>query len=112
MRLWDAESGALQQTLEVGRTLSKLSFGLDASDCLVTELGSIILNSSSYFLQWSSYGIKADGSWITWNGRDVIFLPIEYRPQVSSVRGQTIVIGCQSGQVLLLEFSSDKTPCA
>jgi WD40 repeat protein len=113
VRIWDGETGALQQTLGVGGTIAELVFDRCTPDRLATDLGSIVLDSS-YSPQapsWSSYCIKANGSWITWNGSDVIFLPTEYRPTASIVRGRTVVIGCRSGRILLFKFSSDKTPC-
>jgi NACHT domain/WD domain, G-beta repeat len=105
VRIWDAETGALQQTLKIGASLSALSFSSD--DCnLITELGCIALDqSSSLPIQtpnWSAYCLYADRSWITWNGKKVLWLPLEYRPICSMVRQQTIAIGCASGRVLLI----------
>ena len=46
VQIWDAETGALQQKLEVGTYLSAMSF--DSDDCNpITELGSIALDRSS-----------------------------------------------------------------
>jgi WD40 repeat protein len=106
IRIWDAETGALQQTLEIGISLAKLSFSPD-DHSLITELGCIALNQSSVSIRtpnWSAYCLHAGKSWITWNGKKVLWLPPEYRPVASGVRKETIVIGCSSGRVLLFKF--------
>jgi len=63
---------------------------------------------------WSPVGIDEDGRWITWNGRKLIFLPVEFRPTDRSfsclVQGLCVVIGCESGQVLLFRLSKDVSP--
>lgn len=62
------------------------------------------------------YGISDDRKWITWNGKDnIFFLPSQYRPgqygQVTCrVQGNRVVIGNDSGKVLLFKFKEGKTP--
>jgi WD40 repeat protein len=105
VRIWDAETGALRQTLEIGASLSALSFSFD--DCnIITEMGCIALDQS-YLLSiqtpdWLGYCLYVDRSWITWNGKKILWLPPEYRPACSMVRQQTVAIGCASGRVLLI----------
>ena len=109
VRIWDAETGALQRTLEIGAPLSALSFSSD--DCnLITQLGCIALDQPSLLLpigtpNWSGYCLHANGSWITRNGKKVLWLPPEYRPVTSIVRKRTVAIGCASGQVLLISMT-------
>ena len=78
VRIWDAKTSALQQTLEIGTSLVALSFSPDEHS-LITELGCIALNqTSSASMQtpnWSAYCLHASGSWITWNGKIVLWLP-------------------------------------
>ena len=103
--IWDAETGVLQQTLQIGASLSALSFSSD--ECkLFTDLGCITWEQSSLLRSqspsWSVYCLNAKRSWITWNGQKVLWLPLEYRPRTSMVRKQTVVIGCSSGRVLFI----------
>ena len=109
VRMWDGETGALLQTIEVDTSLRELSFNSQDSH-LVTDIGSIILDlSSSHTIQelnWSGYGIRSDRSWITWHGRNILWLPPEYRSFMSTVRETSIAIGCYSGRVILINFSS------
>jgi hypothetical protein len=105
VRIWDAETAVLQQTLEIGTFLEALSFSPDGYN-LITELGCIALDQSSLPIRtpnWLGYCVRADRSWITWNGNNVLWLPPEYRVN-SIVRKQTVVIGCASGRVLLFRF--------
>ncbi|KAK3693369.1 hypothetical protein B0T22DRAFT_449660 [Podospora appendiculata] len=46
-----------------------------------------------------------DQSWITCNGKNVLWVPPEYRPSCSAVQGQMISIGCSSGRVFTIGFS-------
>ena len=113
VRIWDVETGVLRQTLEIGSSLTEVSFSSDDL-YLITELGSFALSQSSSLANrtpnWLGYCISNNRSWITWNGNNVLWLPLEYQPISSIVKKQTIVIGCTSGRVLLIKFSSDVFP--
>jgi hypothetical protein len=98
VRIWDAETGVLQQTLEIGTSISAISFSSDEGN-LITELGCIALNQTP---NWSGYGLHPNRSWITRNGKKILWLPPEYRPLSSIIRDHTIAIGCASGRVLLI----------
>ncbi|KAJ5628246.1 WD40-repeat-containing domain protein [Penicillium lividum] len=84
------------------------------SNLLYTDTG--ILNLQHYLPDpsipptWErvGYGLKHDSCWITFEGKDLLWLPPEYRPVNSSltaISGTTVAIGCSSGRVLILEFS-------
>ncbi|KAI6088051.1 WD40-repeat-containing domain protein [Hypoxylon rubiginosum] len=57
------------------------------------------------------FGIGEDGKYITWKDKPLIYLPKQFRPahEVFSccVQGHRVVIGCESGQVLLFKFAKD-----
>ncbi|KAM0390582.1 hypothetical protein ACHAQC_007753 [Fusarium culmorum] len=59
-------------------------------------------------------GITEDGSWITWNDKKLILLPMEFRPadidSCSWAQGRSVVVGCKSGQVLLFRLSENASP--
>ncbi|KAL8285679.1 hypothetical protein RB597_002646 [Gaeumannomyces tritici] len=53
--------------------------------------------------------------WINWRGRRLIYLPEAFRPNIGAslccwVQGQSVVVGCKSGEVLLFRFSEDMRP--
>jgi WD40 repeat protein len=110
--IWDVETGALRQNLEIGVYPKEISFG-PCDSHLVTERGSIILDLSSSGtireLEWSGYGLTSDKSWITCNGKNILWLPPEYRPfgSISAIKERRIAIRCKSGRVVFVKFSLD-----
>ena len=52
-------------------------------------------------------GLRGKGSWVTWHGRNAVWLPPDYRPGVLDVSddGSAIVIGCCSGRVVIMRMS-------
>ena len=108
VKIWDASSGACLQTLDVSKSLSNLSF--DATSlCLLTKIGSIDVSASIgsgaesvTVLQRPQYldaGVSSDNTWITYNGKHLLWIPPEYRPSCSSVCGNIIGMGVGSGRV-------------
>ncbi|QPC72349.1 hypothetical protein HYE68_003101 [Fusarium pseudograminearum] len=59
-------------------------------------------------------GVTEDGSWITWNDKKLILLPMEFRPadtdSCSWAQGRSVAVGCKSGQVLLFRLSENASP--
>ncbi|XP_014549969.1 hypothetical protein COCVIDRAFT_117216, partial [Bipolaris victoriae FI3] len=108
VKIWDASSGACLQTLDIGRALYNLSFNVTSSH-LLTEIGSINVSASKGLgvkndpvLQCPQYvgaGISPDGTWITCNGKNLLWILSEYRTSCSSVCGDTIGIGVGSGRI-------------
>jgi WD40 repeat protein len=108
VKIWDASSGACLQTLDVGKTLFNLSFDVTGS-CLLTEIGSIDVSAAigsgaenDTVLrrpQYSDAGVSSENTWITYNSKNMLWIPPEYRPSCSSVCGNIIGIGVGSGRV-------------
>jgi WD40 repeat protein len=94
VEIWDAGNGACLRTLK------------GYSHSINNALFDISLHESQQHI----YCISADKAWITWNGQNVLRLPPEYRGSSSAVAAGAIVIGCSSGQVLIIKFSFDKSP--
>ncbi|KAH8878733.1 hypothetical protein GQ53DRAFT_673583, partial [Thozetella sp. PMI_491] len=66
-----------------------------------------IITSSNDLYHWPQpigCGLNRDKTWVTQRGLNLIWLPSEYRPNVSATSGDNIAIGCRSGRVLLLGF--------
>ncbi|KAJ5379598.1 Vegetative incompatibility protein HET-E-1 [Penicillium cosmopolitanum] len=130
IKIWDAHTGTCLQTLNVGSGVNILSFGTTNSS-LHTDLGIVALRDSltpttstptevaalelqspskSQPLQkpaYQGYGISSDGFWITRRSQKWLWLPPTYRPACSAVgrSGLTVVLGCQSGRVLIFRFA-------
>ena len=118
VKLWDLATGTCTQTLDVGRTLSKLSFDPTGS-YLYTDTGTLDLTTQSTIhvmppttttetLCRQDYGISPDGMWITRGSENWLWLPPGYRPACSAIAASTIVIGCATGRVVIMTFSTDQ----
>ncbi|KAH6855522.1 hypothetical protein B0I37DRAFT_350689 [Chaetomium sp. MPI-CAGE-AT-0009] len=59
---------------------------------------------------WHGYGLSSNWAWIACHGENVLWLPLEYRILSCAVLGPMVAIGCRSGKVLILVFSSDMFP--
>ncbi|KAJ3557562.1 hypothetical protein NPX13_g9901 [Xylaria arbuscula] len=87
VRVWSADTGNCLQTLE-GHT--------DEDD-----------HDQEHRL---GYGISRDRSWVTLNGKNLLWLPADCRPGQSAVFGTTVAIGTSSGRIVIMRFSSAEGP--
>ncbi|KAH7146647.1 WD40-repeat-containing domain protein, partial [Dactylonectria estremocensis] len=117
IKIWGARSGACLQTLDVGRVITHLSFdpitdsrlftdigvlGLDLSSANAAQLTAASLLDCSHY----GYGVSTDAIWIVKDRKRLLWLPLEYRALKAAVSGSTIAIGCRSGRVLVMHFST------
>ncbi|OCL04248.1 beta transducin-like protein HET-E2C*40 [Glonium stellatum] len=117
VKIWDASSGKCLQTLEghSGMALGDISF--DATGLyLHTKIGTIAINASSASYttpivtklkgpQYQGGGLSSDGAWITYNSKNLVWVPSEYRPSCSAVSRDTIGIGVRSGKVWICHLN-------
>lgn len=61
-------------------------------------------NSDSHCL---GPGISMDRCWITWHGKNLLWLPEEFRPWCSAVAGSSIALGCDSGKAYLVKITGE-----
>ncbi|KFA81064.1 hypothetical protein S40288_09832 [Stachybotrys chartarum IBT 40288] len=83
-RIWDAATGACVRTLE----------GLSAS------VDSVALRLSS---DMDTAWLVGD-SWVSHNNKKMLWIPPEYRPSHSAILSETIAVGCNSGQLWMIQF--------
>ncbi|KAF7503289.1 hypothetical protein GJ744_004011 [Endocarpon pusillum] len=104
VRLWDASTGKCLQTLKDAKRV--ISFSRDGSN-LLTDSGTLSLRPTlqSDHAHWIGCGIGSENSWVTWDGRKVLWLPPEYQPVQFAIREDRIGVGCQSGAVFILSFA-------
>ncbi|KAM0246869.1 hypothetical protein ACHAQJ_010072 [Trichoderma viride] len=111
VKLWHVNTGDCLLEIDLGATTTRLTF-LPTASCLVTDVGAIniqhlVTPKDGYCPAMSGYGISRDGSWITWNGKNILWLPPEYRPSCSVVLGTTVILGSYSGSVISFGFSDE-----
>ena len=112
VRLWDAKTGEERHKLEVPRAIFYLAFALDGQS-LETDRDRLDLSSfpvSTQVLASSHYSsVQNSGEWLRRNDQDELWLPHEYRGDVSAVNDNLIVIGQASGAVTFIEFHQPTT---
>lgn len=59
----------------------------------------------SYYTDRGSYGISLDNRWIVKGGKNVLWLPPDFRPRNSAAFGSTVVISTNSDRVLVMRFA-------
>ncbi|KAK0725155.1 NACHT domain-containing protein [Lasiosphaeris hirsuta] len=111
IKIWDPESGQCLQTENVDRPVYHVSFD-HTGRYLITDAGRIDITIAITesvvqpgYLGKQEYGFGCDKLWVTCNGKNVLWLPPEYRPSCSAVYGRMVSIGCSSGRVLTIGFS-------
>jgi hypothetical protein len=127
VKLWDAGTGAPLQTLEVGTTVSTLSIS-DNRSYIEMDHGQLEVNWTSLHavtvpsptpsplpaataattqrphLAVDSHNISIKGEWIRSGHQRMLWLPSDYRPSCSAVRGGVVGLGHPSGRVSVFEF--------
>lgn len=108
MQMWDLVTG--QRVAEVKDPLIRqISFTADSSS-LITNRGRVCAGRRDS----PDRGFKPDESrtlvlrhdWVEQGGKRILWLPVEYRSNVSAFHENTFAIGRRSGQVSFLQFSS------
>ena len=117
----DASNGACLQTLNIGKTLYNLSFG-STSSFLHSEIGPIAIHSPGTSSEvaiveperppYLGTSLSSDSIWIKYDGRNLLWIPSEYRPLCSAVCGNTIGIGVGSGKVWTCIVDPDTYMCS
>ncbi|EFQ34419.1 uncharacterized protein GLRG_09563 [Colletotrichum graminicola M1.001] len=97
MQLLSSEPGNLP--FGPGKLPSELS-----STCIVTNIGAIAFAKSATTFSTIGIGVSRDRCWITWNGQNLLWLPVEFRSEKTAVRGSTVVIGCDS-RLIVFRFN-------
>ena len=108
VKVWDVSSEVCLQTLNIDKTLLSLSF--NSTDCFLhSEIGSIAIHgpgTSSEIVvveparpQYRGTSLSSDSIWIKYDGRNVLWIPSEYRPSCSVVCGNRVGMGVGTGRV-------------
>ncbi|KAK4118487.1 WD40 repeat-like protein [Parathielavia appendiculata] len=121
IKIWDPATSQCVSTLKIGRICRTLQFHESNSDLLRTEFGTFDLRNArvSMVLGPASldclspidvgYGLSSNCTWITYQGKNLLWLPAEHRPSSSAISGTAVSIGCSSGRILIFMFT-DSSP--
>ncbi|KAI8710679.1 NACHT domain-containing protein [Fusarium sp. LHS14.1] len=119
VKIWDAATGACLQTLNIGRAIYHLSFDPMTTFLLYTEIGLLNLGHPALppaiddrsteitlrGVRHSGWGISTNGVWIVQDGKEMLWLPPDYRGGESAAVRSTVALGYRSGRVLVMKFS-------
>lgn len=116
LRIWSVETGECKEEISVGITTDALSFAAGITRLLTTHGIFTIRDTPSVSCcidarnisppeLYAAYSISKDGSWITFNGGNTLWIPVEFCPCCWAVSGSTILIGCESGKVITIRLS-------
>ncbi|KAL5085552.1 hypothetical protein Trisim1_012506 [Trichoderma cf. simile WF8] len=113
IEIWDVNSGICLQTFHNSWRGGFIAFDATDDSLLITDSGVLKISASitktppevlSADIDFHHYSISSDKTWIMKDNKPLIWLPLEYRPNVSAVFGAAIAIGCMSGRVLIMRF--------
>ncbi|KAL7797028.1 Pfs, NACHT and WD domain protein [Trichoderma afarasin] len=110
VRLWRANTGECVHEFNITDTRCNIDYLSFASDGLhlFTNLGTLTISPTEQIIGWGGYGLNKDYSWITWDGNNLLWLPVEYRPKNSyfAVNETTQWIGSRPGRVWFMKFAA------
>lgn len=138
IQIWNLAKRSCERVFETGRQLGlfhTIRFEKGPPSVLITETGAwpIAINGTLSTVTsipdepselplicetlphtWT-YGISKNREWITWNKKNLMFLPLQYRPRLDAnvtccVQSRKVAIGCESGQILFFKFSETINP--
>lgn len=115
--IWDTASGQCV-TAKCNTSLHTLQLNPTYPEYVVTGAGPILIKDIQESdevciapTKWCPYSFtkfdKNSARSITWQGKEVVFLPNEYRGSIGQVRDHRVVIGCESGRLLFFRFKED-----
>lgn len=142
VRIWNVKSKACEQILNLTKMslgFRTIQFNNHSANVLITEIGAwpVVMEAPTPLIsasnsdttaipvegelirrsppQWCPYGISNNRKWVTWNNKELIFLPAQCRPGGADrvacrVQDRKVVIGSESGQVIFFKFSESQSP--
>ena len=107
VRLQDPATGATLQTLKVHARVNRISFS-ETGEYLETDKGILSIQTSfsnlSPPLARSFCNLFVQGTWITRDTENLLWLPSDYRATCSDLHHNLLALGHASGHVTVLQF--------
>ncbi|KAL6404517.1 hypothetical protein AUP68_13910 [Ilyonectria robusta] len=116
VRIWSVETGECEHVVDIGLTQA-LYFTADdtglVTDARVISLTDESITSAKPPIRPSSpsdldLGINGNNSWVLFSDKELFWLPAKCRRGKLAISGNSVVIGCKSGRVVILSFSSSE----
>ena len=117
VKIWDTTDRRCLQTFNVRRLLSNISFDKSGSFLQIEIRAFLLENKSAPIpkqtavdhkeLHRHNFDLSGDKKWIRRGSENVLWLPPDYRPSVSSVTASAMAVGCPTGRVFIFSFSDN-----
>ncbi|KAJ5184803.1 hypothetical protein N7472_009643, partial [Penicillium cf. griseofulvum] len=117
VRIWDSATGQCKRTLLIDSpgfvqfdklNHNRLHTTIGTLDIASDGFGTSASNSSTSLPEIRGFGLNSDFSWVTHNGVNLLWLPVEYRPvsaPLFAIFATTVAICCPSSRILFLSLS-------
>ena len=94
-------------------SLHKENDGLSSDPLMPATSKSIRVNIHDGDCQFKvPCGLNLRESWIAWKLEDILWIPHEYRSDVTAVRNDLIIMGLRSGRLEFIRFDLESIPCS
>jgi WD40 repeat protein len=108
IRLWDTARGKIQNTLRANGVITDLEF-CDNGSCLRTNSGyfevpSLRQTDPPSLDETEEKTFLVENQWLTLPNDQALWLPPDYRAVCSTVKGNTLALGHESGKVTFIKF--------
>jgi WD40 repeat protein len=121
VRIWDPATGQCESTLHISSPdfvrfdkVNPNHLHTSTGTLDIGTIGTVITTHSSAVPEQYGYGLNDDYSWVTYNGVNLLWLPVEYRPTRSSlvaISATNLAIVGSSGVVIFLALT-EQSPIA
>ncbi|KAL9477472.1 hypothetical protein ACSS6W_007313 [Trichoderma asperelloides] len=112
VRILDASTGQCVAELGICGFANHMEFN-SAGSCMLTNVGTLIFDPPTFQkAKTIGLGLSNDGEWITWDSRNLLWLPTAFRISASdiNVAASLIALGSRLGRLLLIGIDSSKIP--
>jgi len=116
VKIWNVSNGNCEWTFSVCETYRTISFDTTGSR-LHTYYGilNLVRAPSSQLVsvvgpndfQYRGFNLSPDSEWIMCHGKNILWLPPEYRSGAFAVSGNNVGIGVGTGKVCILSFTNE-----
>ncbi|PON27141.1 hypothetical protein TGAM01_v204090 [Trichoderma gamsii] len=113
LSLLDASTGDCIATLGMCGLANHIEFDSAKSNLLITNVGTFLFNPPTFpNAKPIGLGLSNDGEWITWDSRNLLWLPPTFRISASDidVGASLIALGTRLGRLILIGIDSSKVP--
>ena len=116
VRLWDTTKKTTIAIIDMDGLITEMQFSIDGTYIHTNqgsfELKSYIRSTCTPELAIPTGLLHVTDQWITWNMKNLLRLPYDYRPTSSAVHGSHLVVGSQSGRITIVSVDSAALPPA